>query len=128
MKYSKEFRDKVCQEYLTTDIGRKEIYEKYNLPLNTIKCWLFRYYPDEYKVDKKARSYKQTNVTLKNTNKVSSKEMTKEQLQAELIKKDFEIARLKKSIHGYAIRKTQNQMVIINKRDGEYYSSFLLKK
>ena len=108
MKYSKEFRDKVCQEYLTTDIVRKGICEKYNLPLNTIKCWLFIYYPDEYKIDKKTRSYKQANVILKNTDKVSFKEMTKEQLQAELIKKDFEIARLKKSIHGYAIRKTRN--------------------
>ena len=78
---------------------------------------MFRYYPDEYKVDKKARSYKQANVILKNINKVSFKEMTKEQLQAELIKKDFEIARLKKSIHGYVMRKTRNQMVIINKRE-----------
>ena len=69
---------------------------------------MFRYYPDEYKVDKKARSYKQANVILKNINKVSFKEMTREQLQAELIKKDFEIARLKKSIYGYAIRKTRN--------------------
>ena len=112
MKYSKEFRDKVCQEYLTTDIGRKEICEKYNLPLNTIKCWLFRYYPDEYKVDKKARPYKQSDIILKDIDKVSFKEMTKEQSQAELIKKDFEIARLKKSIHGYAIRKTRSQMVI----------------
>ena len=40
MKYSKEFKEKVCEEYLQTDIGRKEIFEKYNLPLNTIKCWL----------------------------------------------------------------------------------------
>lgn len=93
MKYSKEFRDKVCQEYITTDIGRVEICEKYNLPLNTVKCWMFRYYPNEYKNDKKARTYNVDKSIIQNT---EFKDLTKEQLQELVIKKEFEIKRLKK--------------------------------
>lgn len=103
MKYSKEFREKVCEEYLYTDIGRIEICEKYNLPLNTIKCWLFRYYPNEYKNDKKGRHYTMPNefnaeayISKKHLNYKNIKDMTKDEMIAELIKKDFEIARLKK--------------------------------
>ena len=103
MKYSKEFKEKVCEEYLQTDIGRKEICEKYNLPLNTIKCWLYRYYPNEYKNDKKARKYTMsdkysddTYVSKKHLNYKNVKDMTKDEMIAELIKKDFEIEKIKK--------------------------------
>lgn len=93
--YSKEFRDKICEEYLTTEIGRKEICRKYNLSLNTLKTWLRRHYPDEYKSDDKARCY--TNQPkLDYINNINFKDMTREQLEAEIIKKDFEIKRLKK--------------------------------
>lgn len=93
MKYSVEFREKVCKEYLTTDIGRIEICEKYNLPLNTIKCWLFRYYPNEYRQDKKARTY---NIEKNIVSNSEFKDLSKEELQRLVIKKEFEIKRLKK--------------------------------
>ena len=117
MKYSKEFREKICEEYLHTDIGRIEICNKYNLPLNTVKVWLFRYYPDEYKCDKKARHYTKPDtfdddehIPKKYLNYKNVKDMSKTELIKEIIKKDFEIDKLKKSILGWTIRKTRIQM------------------
>ena len=96
MRYAKEFRDKVYQEYITTGIGRKELCEKYNLNINTFKVWLIRFYPN---TSKKTISDK-TNHSNTLVNKYNIKNMSKEEMITELIKKDFEIARLKKSIHG----------------------------
>lgn len=107
MKYSNEFKEMVCEEYLHTDIGRKETCEKYNLPLNTIKCWLFRYYHNENKDDKidiknriPVKNNNETYISKKHLNYKNVKDMSKDEMIAELIKKDFEISRLKKSIHG----------------------------
>lgn len=92
MRYSKEFRYDVCHEYITTGIGSKEICEKYNLNINTFKVWMLRYFPNEMKVLRDAK----TSIPKKLISKFNIKDMTKEEMIAELIKKDFEIARLKK--------------------------------
>lgn len=92
MRYSKEFRYDVCQEYITTGIGRQDICDKYNLNVNTFKVWLLRYFPNETKVFRENK----TSVAKKLVNKFNIKNMSKEEMIAELIKKDFEIARLKK--------------------------------
>ena len=93
--YDKEFKEKVCKEYIESDITRKEICEKYNIKFETFKDWLRR--ERLHKVSHNKDFIPSGKVL---TKKSYLKDMSREELQREIIKRDFEIARLKKSIHG----------------------------
>ena len=93
MKYSKDLKEKILEEYTNTNIKRKEICEKYDIPIETFKGWLKQDRTGAY-----GKNYikKLSNSTLSVIKKSGYNEMSKEELQLELIKKDFEIAKLKK--------------------------------
>lgn len=98
--YDKELVKTICEEYFNCSITRKEICNKYNIKVDTLKSWLRRYYPERFKNDINARKYNAPLINPKCMpliDKSDYKDMTKEQMQMELIKKDFEIERLKKN-------------------------------
>lgn len=98
--YSKGLISKICEEYFNCTITRKELCDKYNIKVDTLKSWLRRYYPVRYKNDPNARKYSAPAINSKCMpliDKSDYKDMTKEEMQMELIKKDFEIERLKKN-------------------------------
>lgn len=88
--YNNEFRISVCEEYINSNITRKEIAEKYNIPFETFKSWMKRYYP----IDKNANT--STKIYHKMVEQSDYKTMSADELKLELIKKDIEIERLKK--------------------------------
>lgn len=93
--YSKEFREKVCNEYLNSGITRKDLAEKYNIPFETFKGWMKRYYANGHNINGTTKQY---------GNMIESSDynkMTQDELKLELIKKDIEIERLKKN---YAVK------------------------
>lgn len=93
--YSKEFKEKICNEYLNSDITRKAIAEKYNIPFETFKCWMKKYYSDGHKINGTTKIFGKM---IENSDYNS---MSLEELKLELIKKEIELERLKKN---YAVK------------------------
>ncbi len=92
-KYSKELKEQALYEYANLNKSRKYIADKYKIPIETFKGWL----------RKEHINHKCDNLKLDNNSfpsdlieKSDYRKMTKEELQIELIKKDFEIIKLKK--------------------------------
>lgn len=93
MKYDKELKEKMLEEYTNTNITRKEICTKYNVPFETFKGWLRYDHNCSYgkRVIKKRSA--STSAVFNSSN---YKDMSREELQLALIQKDIEIAKLKK--------------------------------
>ena len=92
--YSKEFRTKVVEEYLTGNVTFKDLSEKYNVAYDTIKCWHHRYLNDSnFSVvkDSKVKKYK------KLIDESQYKDMHEDELRIENIKLQIENERLKKN-------------------------------
>ena len=91
--YSKEFRTKVVEEYLTGNVTFKELSEKYSVAYDTVKCWHHRYLNDSnFSVvkDSKVKKYK------KLIDESRFKDMHEDELRIENIKLQIENERLKK--------------------------------
>lgn len=88
--YSKEFKINVCKEYVNSNMTRREIAKKYNIPFETFKNWMKKYYA----IDKNDNI--STKIYHKTIEKSDYNSMTPDELKLELIKKDIEIERLKK--------------------------------
>ncbi len=92
MRTPKE-KEKIILEYYSGETGRNEICRKYNITQELFRRWRIKY--DEYGLDGlKSKTGKHSNphagLHLKKTkNKI-------EELELELLKKEIEIARLKK--------------------------------
>lgn len=93
MKYDKKLKEKMLEEYTNTNITRKEICTKYNVPFETFRGWLR--YDHSYSYGKKIIK-KRSAGTSAVLNSSNYKDMSREELQLVLIKKDIEIAKLKK--------------------------------
>lgn len=110
MEFSKAQRDKICEEYINSNVKRKDICAKYNLNYDTFKTWLNRYYPNCVKSHLSTK--KEYNLLEGST----YSEMSNNELQIELIKKDIELERLKK-----------NYSVQINNMGEKEYTTFSKK-
>ena len=95
MTVSREKRTMICEEYINSNISRKEICDKYGINYETFKVWLNRYYPKE------TASRDHHSVKDKLLEGSEYADMTSKEMQLELIKKDIELARLKKK---YALK------------------------
>lgn len=100
MAYSNSIRQEVCESIVVAECSIAETSKKFNIPETTIRDWLSKFKKDPYCF---SRDYfeKQWFENKQLYNSGEYLEMDQKDLLKELMKKDIEIARLKK---GYCVK------------------------
>lgn len=115
-QYSKYLKKKVCEEICIERQSTIKTAESYGIPLKTVEKWITAYNKNCHCFDSKKPS---NDFEIK---KITPKEdyydsLSNEELKHQLIKKDIEIARLKK---GYQVRGgglLEKEFVILSKKN-----------
>lgn len=114
--YSKNLKKKVCEEICIEKQSTIKTAESYGIPLKTVEKWITSYNKNNHCFDSEEISH---DFEFK---KIPPKEdyyndLSNEELKHQLIKKDIEIARLKK---GYQVRgggPLEKEFVILSKKN-----------
>ena len=97
MHYSIELKKKLCEEICFNHASTLKTAEEYNIPLKTLEKWITAFNKDNHCFDPKIEFVNDFKII----NNVSSipdyNELSNDELKKMLMKKDIEIARLKKN-------------------------------
>ena len=101
MYYSSNLKKKLCEDICIHHASTIKTANEYNIPLKTLEKWITAFNKDNHCFDPKVRvvnDFKLLNVSPSNPN---YDELSNDELKKILMKKDIEIARLKK---GYMVK------------------------
>lgn len=102
MKYSIELKKKLCEMICINHYSTIRTAEEYNIPLKTLEKWITSYNKDPRCFDPKIKSANDFSIISKSTVSDSNyDDLDIDGLKKQLMKKDIEIARLKK---GYLVK------------------------
>ena len=106
MNYPLIIKNEVCSMICDNGASTTYIAEQYNIPLKTIENWVTAYNknPDCFKI--KPNRFKPVNED-RMTKKKQYSDMSKEELRLEIMRRDVELARLKK---GYMVRRSGGKL------------------
>lgn len=100
MKYSIETKKKLCEMICLNHCSTIKTAEEYNIPLKTLEKWITAYNKDSHCFDPKLELINDFSM-LFDSPKDSYDDLNADDLKKQLMKKDIEIARLKK---GYLVK------------------------
>lgn len=100
MKYSIEIKKKLCEMICLNHYSTIKTAEKYNIPLKTLEKWITAYNKDSHCFDPKIESVNDFSIITESTHS-NYDDLDIDDLKKQLMKKDIEIARLKK---GYLVK------------------------
>ena len=103
MTYDIELKKKLCQRICLKHASTIKTAEEFNIPLKTLEKWITAFNKDKHCFDEKTvlvNDFKLVNENV-NENNLDYDDLSMEDLKLELIKKDIELARLKK---GYTVK------------------------
>lgn len=99
-QYTIELKKKLCKEICLNGKSTIKTAQEYNIPLKTLEKWITAFNKDNHCFDSKLENNDFKKIDSPIT-KVSYEDMSNEELKQQLMKKDIEIARLKK---GYLVK------------------------
>lgn len=100
--YNAELKKKLCEDICLNHASTIKTAEEYNVPLKTLEKWITAYNKDQHCFDAKIEEV--NDFTILNYSPVNDDDyenLSIDELKKELMKKDIEIARLKK---GYLVK------------------------
>lgn len=100
MHYNIELKKKLCEEICLNHSSTIKTAEEYNIPLKTLEKWITAFNKDNHCFDPKidfVNDFKFIN----QSNELDYDDLSFDELKKQLMKKDIEIARLKK---GYLVK------------------------
>ena len=97
--YSIELKRKICTEFCLNGKSTIKMAQEYNIPLKTLEKWITAYNKNNHCFDNNLES-NHFNL-LNNPNVINYNDLSNDELINQLMKKDIEIARLKK---GYTVK------------------------
>lgn len=100
-KYANRLKQEICRAVCEDGASTIYIAEQFNVPLKTVENWITAYNknPDCFKLKSDIKFAK----GMKPIDKKQYASLSREQLRQELLKRDVELARLKK---GYMVRRS----------------------
>lgn len=100
MHYNTELKKKLCEEICLKHASTIKTAEEYNIPLKTLEKWITAYNKDSHCFDPKIELLNDFKI-INEPNNSNYDDLSLEDLKKQLMKKDIEIARLKK---GYLVK------------------------
>lgn len=100
MSYSRDLKKKVCEMICLNNASTIKTADEYNIPIKTLEKWITAFNKDSHCFD----PIIETDINFKNISNINSidySDLSKDELKREIMKKDIEIARLKK---GYMVK------------------------
>ena len=100
MKYSRELKKHICELICLNGYSTLKTANEYGIPIKTLEKWITAYNKDNHCFDpiiEVVNDFKQIN----NPDITNYNDLSNEELKKEIMKKDIEIARLKK---GYMVK------------------------
>lgn len=99
MQYSIELKKKLCDMICLNGASTIKTAEEYNVPLKTLEKWITAFNKDHHCFDPKIEIVNDFKIINEMDNNYD--DLSKEELKKQIMKKDIEIARLKK---GYLVK------------------------
>lgn len=100
MHYSIDLKKKLCERICIHGDSTIRTADEYNIPLKTLEKWITAFNKDKHCFDPKTEIINDFKL-INHSNNVSYDDLSNDELKKELMKKDIEIARLKK---GYLVK------------------------
>ena len=100
MQYSRELKKKLCEGICLNGLSTLKTANEYNIPIKTLEKWITAFNKDNHCFDsiiETVNDFKMIN----NSNDLDYENLDKDELKNIIMKKDIEIARLKK---GYEVK------------------------
>lgn len=116
MHYSIELKKKLCEQICLNSASTIKTAEEYNIPLKTLEKWITAFNKDCHCFDPKVEFVNDFKLIDK-SNDSNYDDLSLDELKKQLMKKDIEIARLKK---GYIVKEggmEQKVFVTFSKRN-----------
>ena len=101
MYYSRELKKKLCEMIRVKGKSTLKVANEYNIPIKTLEKWITAYNKDNHCFDPIIEIANDFNIIDKNIKIIDYNDLSLEELKTEIMKKDIEIARLKK---GYMVK------------------------
>lgn len=98
--YTNSLKKTMCEEICINGASTIKTAQKYNVPLKTLENWITSYHKNSSCFDNK-QDPSDFHFLDNNPNNISYDDMNEDELKHQLLKKDIEIARLKK---GYLVK------------------------
>ena len=100
MQYNRELKKQLCENICFKGHSTLKTANEYNIPIKTLEKWITAFNKDNHCFDPIIESI---NVfkSINNPNHIDYNDLSNDELKIELMKKDIEIARLKK---GYLVK------------------------
>lgn len=111
MHYNIELKKKLCEEICLNHASTLKTAEEYNVPIKTLEKWITAFNKDNHCFDPKIEIVNDFKVIDDNLSPTNFDDLSVDELKTLLMKKDIEIARLKKN---YLVKKngTENKVFI----------------
>lgn len=96
MQYSRELKKKLCEGICLNGLSTLKTANEYNIPIKTLEKWITAFNKDNHCFDsiiETVNDFKMIN----NSNDLDYENLDKDELKNIIMKKDIEIARLKKA-------------------------------
>lgn len=100
MHYNTELKKKLCEEICLNHASTIKTAREYNVPLKTLEKWITAYNKDNHCFDPKVEFVNDFKI-INEPNDSNYDDLSLDELKKQLMKKDIEIARLKK---GYIVK------------------------
>ena len=111
MHYNIELKKKLCEEICLNHASTLKTAEEYNVPIKTLEKWITAFNKDNHCFDPKIEIVNDFKIIDDNLSPTNFDDLSVDELKTLLMKKDIEIARLKKN---YLVKKngTENKVFI----------------
>lgn len=100
-QYSKDLKRKICNDICINKKSTIRTAEAYGIPLKTVEKWITAFNKDNHCFDDTTSNSNDFQIIKPKNNLDFYDELSEEELKQQLLKKDIEIARLKK---GYLVK------------------------
>ena len=100
MQYSRELKKRLCEKICIDGDSTLKSAKEYNIPIKTLEKWITAFNKDNHCFDPIIEFSNDFKI-INNVSNINYNDLSNEELKNEIMKKDIEIARLKK---GYAVK------------------------
>ena len=100
MYYSRELKKSLCDKVRVNGESTLKVANEYNVPIKTMEKWITAYNKDNHCFDPVIETINDFKI-INNIKNIDYNDLSIEELKTEIMKKDIEIARLKK---GYMVK------------------------
>ena len=101
MYYSRELKKMICEKIRINGESTLKTAKEYNVPIKTLEKWITAYNKDNHCFDPIIETVNDIRIINDFNDNVDYNDLSNEELRKEIMKKDIEIARLKK---GYMVK------------------------